>query len=196
MSRDTHLCTYNGFAEQFQKLLNDNASIIYHNPIIYECYGDEIDSENTKDIFAQQMLAFLEFDKLKDTVDRHDKRKSRTAVYKCPQNFESFRNEHRDCDVAEFIEDNYSSNTVKDRSKARVSLGDMQKYVLICLSNSNVIFSSVTASAARFSGYRNTEYNLIEAMRQSGRDQVLQTTFDMLRTSWIHPPESHRLSQE
>lgn len=124
MCRDTHLCTYNGFTTQFQKLLNDNASIIYHNPIIYECYGDEIDSENTKDIFAQQMLAFLEFDKLKDTVDRHDKRKSRTAVYKAPQNFESFRNAQLDHDVAEFIENNYQT---KDITKSRVSLGEIQK---------------------------------------------------------------------
>lgn len=102
--RESHLCTYTGFQEHFEKLYNDNNKLLFHNPQIYEWYGDEIESEATKETLSQQIIALRAFDRIKKEHKKNGKFVDPKIFLKRAEKFDSFCASDNDMDVSDFYE--------------------------------------------------------------------------------------------
>ena len=130
MTRETHICTNEGFTSQFQKLFAEKAHILFHNMLVFESYEDEIKSEDNKDTFMQQLLASREFDKIRDIYD-HAKNDDKFAhLFESTTMRRNNGSIRSDYDVSEFMEP-WNKSVDLNHNKFRISFDEYKKYVTI-----------------------------------------------------------------
>lgn len=101
--------------------------ILYQNPIIYEFYGDEIDSELNKEVLTQQIIAFQEFDRIRNDYEENKRKRRHTQTQRKKSfNYRSVCNPNDDFDVDEFIE-NHEYKPQNDPRLYRMTLTETQK---------------------------------------------------------------------
>lgn len=71
MNRETHLCVYDGFEPHFQKLFDQQASILFQNWTVHSSYGNEMQNVSCMDAFINEILSSKEIDKIK-SMDEED----------------------------------------------------------------------------------------------------------------------------
>ena len=69
MNRETHLCAYNGFEDQFSAMFNNTSNLLFMNPLLSQTFNPEISANQMLITFLQQVIGFQDFSRAISAAD-------------------------------------------------------------------------------------------------------------------------------